>query len=324
MSRFLRLARSAAPASGGSVQPQRQPRAAQRLQSPSPAARVAAQWLSGARKGHQERGIGNVLRLRPHWTRQASQGAARWRIHRRGKLPGRPMVAESHGGLHSAGDNVAAALHDLSEGSKLPVVIQEHESGSHGIMDPWQPTLGSQHGYTVRVSSELLGLFRFVERLKRARVKEVADALYQVAMSCALFAAMRGVVGPLIQVFRSQPPDWSKLFMMLSAVDYIAIAYLAYQARKPMLDIVQLAIEPQVRCSRRCSKRLEKLEEIMIVMAGELVRLFKRMRNIALISAIAQVTQLAVSSLQGVDPDLAAKVALASEIMKAWVLAPWN
>eukprot|EP00850_Spirogloea_muscicola_P019728 SM000197S05471 [mRNA] locus=s197:95362:97066:- [translate_table: standard] len=320
MSCLLHIGRSAAPTSGSSVQPRRQPRAAQRLQSCRPAARAAAQWLSGARKGQRERGIGNVLRLRPRWTRQASQTAARWRLHKRGKVTGSPLVAESHGGLHSAGDDILAARHDLSEGSKLPVVIQEHESASHGIMDPWQSTLGSHHGYTMRVSSELLGLFRFVERLKRARVKEVADALLQVAMSCAFFAAMRGVVGPFIEVFKSQPPDWSKLLMMLSAVDYIAIAYLAFQARKPMLDIVKLAIEPQ----EDALTALEKQEEIMIVMAGELVRLFKRMRNIALISAIAQVTQLAVSSLQGVDPDLAAKVALASEIMKAWVLAPWN
>jgi hypothetical protein len=73
----------------------------------------------------------------------------------------------------------------------------------------------------------LMGVFRYVEKVKRARIKELATTLKQTAAACLFFSFVRGILGPIVEVFQTNPPSWGRLILMLSAFDSFAITYLA-------------------------------------------------------------------------------------------------
>ncbi|CAM6097123.1 unnamed protein product [Calypogeia fissa] len=174
-----------------------------------------------------------------------------------------------------------------------------------------------QSGYTIKVSRELMGVFRYVEKVKRARIKDLADTLKQTAGACMFFSCVRGILGPLVEVFQTNPPSWGRLILMLSAVDSFAITYLALKAAEPLEKLSMLASESE----KDIMGSIEKEEEHMLALAVELVKLFKRLRNITVITAVAQFASLLHTLLQLNNPKF---VAHATKIVSAWFHIPWN
>jgi hypothetical protein len=130
------------------------------------------------------------------------------------------------------------------------------------------------------------------------------------------FTCVRGIVGPLVEVFGTSPPSWSKLLLMLVSFDSFAICYLAMKAAEPMVQLASMATESQPDIMGG----IEREEEMMLTLATELIKLFRRLRNIAISVAVSQFAQIIFTAMKLKDPDF---VANCSKIVGTWLLAPW-
>jgi hypothetical protein len=92
---------------------------------------------------------------------------------------------------------------------------------------------------------------------------------------------------------------------------------LQMQASEPLEQLSMLATES----AQDIMGSIEKEEEHMLALAVELVKLFKRLRNIAVATAFAQFASLVHSFLQLNNPKL---VTNAGKILSAWLGTPWS
>lgn len=177
-----------------------------------------------------------------------------------------------------------------------------------------------QSGYVIKVSKELMSVFQYVEKVKRARLRELSDTLRQVAYACLFFSCVKGIVTPLVEVFKTHPPSWGKLIMGLGAFDTFAITYLALKASKPLERLSTLATECESTTNMMGS--IEKEEEHMLALAVDLVRLFRRLRNLALCTAVTQFAHIlhAILQLQKSYPNFAINLI---KFVKSWLSTPW-
>ncbi|XP_024379061.1 uncharacterized protein [Physcomitrium patens] len=171
-------------------------------------------------------------------------------------------------------------------------------------------------GYVIKVSKELMGLFCYIEKRKRILIKELAHTLKQVAAVAFVLTCVRGVFSPLVEVFRTSPPTWSKLLLMLVSFDSVAICYLAIKSAEPLDQLGALATEnrPDIM------EGIEKEEEMVIKFATEFIRLFKRLRNIAISITVSQLAQLVFTVLRLKDPQF---VHNCLRIVQTWMQTPW-
>jgi hypothetical protein len=172
----------------------------------------------------------------------------------------------------------------------------------------------------MKVSKELMSVFQYVERVKRAQLRELAETLRQVAYACLFFSCVKGVVAPIVEVFKTSPPRWGKLSSILAAFDGFAITYLALKATHPLLRMSSLATECESADDIMGS--IEKEEEHMLQLALDLVRLFRRLRNLALVTAVTQFAHIIHSMLQLKKsyPNLAF---ILIKFVKSWLSTPW-
>ncbi|OAE35075.1 hypothetical protein AXG93_763s1080 [Marchantia polymorpha subsp. ruderalis] len=165
--------------------------------------------------------------------------------------------------------------------------------------------------YTIKVSREMMGVFRYVEQVKRARIKDLAETLRKVAGACFLFSCVRGVVSPLVEVYKTSPPNWKNLLLMIGSFDSFAITYLALKASEPMFQLSVLATETD--CDMMGS--IKKEEEHLLALAVELVKLFRSLRNVTLFTALVQFVQVMHALIQLRDPTFSCNV---SRIFGSW------
>ncbi|KAL2649631.1 hypothetical protein R1flu_017759 [Riccia fluitans] len=168
--------------------------------------------------------------------------------------------------------------------------------------------------YTIRVSKELMGVFRYVEKVKRARTRDLAETLRKVSQACFLLSCVRGVLAPLVRVYKTSPPNWKNLLYMIGTFDAFAVSYLAMRAAEPLYQLSALTTETD--CDM--IKSINKEEEHMLVLAIELVKLFRRMRNVALFIALTQLVQVII---QIQDPAFRLNIA---NILRSWFECPWG
>ena len=140
---------------------------------------------------------------------------------------------------------------------------------------------------------------------------------WQVAAVALALTCVRGILGPLLEVFKTQPPNFSKLVLMLVSFDSFAISYLAVKASEPLEQLANLTTENR----SDIMEGVEKEEEMMLNLATEFIRLFKRMRNIAISITVSQTAQLIYAACKLKDPNF---VTNCSKIVGTWLLAPWS
>lgn len=162
-----------------------------------------------------------------------------------------------------------------------------------------------------------MGVFRYVEQVKRARIKDLAETLRKVAGACFLFSCVRGVVSPLVEVYKTSPPNWKNLLLMIGSFDSFAITYLALKASEPMFQLSVLATETD--CDMMGS--IKKEEEHLLALAVELVKLFRSLRNVTLFTALVQFVQVMHALIQLRDPTFSCNV---SRIFGSWFDCPWG
>ncbi|KAG0571633.1 hypothetical protein KC19_VG029200 [Ceratodon purpureus] len=172
-------------------------------------------------------------------------------------------------------------------------------------------------GYVIKVSKELMGLFCYIEKRKRTMIKELADTLRQIAAVSLAITCVRGIFSPLVEVFRTTPPTWSKLLLMLVSFDSIAICYLAIKSAEPLEKLATITTENR----RDIMESVEKEEEMILKIAVEFIRLFKRLRNIAVSITVSQTAQLIFTVLRMKDPNF---VGNCLRVVQIWMQAPWT
>lgn len=69
--------------------------------------------------------------------------------------------------------------------------------------------------------------------------------LGQVAAMAMVLTCIKGVLSPMVEVFKTTPPTWSKLLLMLVLLDSVAICYLTIKSVEPLEQLVALATENQ-------------------------------------------------------------------------------
>ncbi|KAG0615624.1 hypothetical protein M758_5G056900 [Ceratodon purpureus] len=176
---------------------------------------------------------------------------------------------------------------------------------------------GPLKGYFIRVSRELMGLFCYIEKRKRSMIRELAQTLRQIAAVAVVLTCVRGILAPLVEVFKTTPPTWSKLLLMLVSIDSIAICYFTMKSVEPLEQLANLATENRPNIM----EGVEKEEEMILHFAMEFIRLFKRLRNIAISITVSQMVQLIFTVLKLKDPDIIAKC---SRIVRMCMLSPWT
>ncbi|CAK9224495.1 unnamed protein product [Sphagnum troendelagicum] len=121
---------------------------------------------------------------------------------------------------------------------------------------------------------------------------------YQVASAYLLLTCVRGFVVPLVEMFKTTPPSWSKVVLMLVSLDSYAIYYLAVKASEPLVQLTHLAAKNETELME---------EEIMLLnLTTQLVKLFRRLRNIAISTAVTNCAQIVDSTLHLNDPTFVA------------------
>ncbi|CAM6085576.1 unnamed protein product [Calypogeia fissa] len=216
-----------------------------------------------------------------------------------------------------------------SKGGKDKNVDGEIKTEQKGELEFCPKRSGSQNDsvettnearYVIKVSKEFMTVFQYVEKVKRARLKELSETLRQVAYACLFFSCMKGVVTPLVEVFKTEPPSWGKLIMVLGAFDAFAITYLALKASQPLEKLSSLATECENETNMMRS--IEKEEEYMLALALDLVRLFRRLRNLALATAVTQFAHILHSMLQLKKsyPKFALHII---KVVNTWLSTPW-
>ncbi len=120
----------------------------------------------------------------------------------------------------------------------------------------------------------------------------------QVASAYLLLTCVRGFLVPLVEIFKTTPPSWSKVVLMLVSLDSYAIYYLAVKASEPLVQLTDLAAKNEAELME---------EEIMLLnLTTQLVKLFRRLRNIAISTAVTNCAQIVDSTLQLNDPSFVA------------------
>ncbi|KAG6545660.1 hypothetical protein Mapa_012845 [Marchantia paleacea] len=177
-----------------------------------------------------------------------------------------------------------------------------------------------QSGYEIKVSKEMMGVFQYVEKVKRARLRELSGTLRQVAGACLVFSFVKGFVTPLVEVFKTDPPSWGKLIMFIGAFDAFAVSYMAIKAREPLDKLSALATECADENDMMGS--IEKEEELMLSLAMELVGLFGRLRYLTLCTAVAQLAHIihALLQVRGIQSNLPIYF---SNFVSSWFGTPW-
>eukprot|EP00271_Cylindrocystis_brebissonii_P006915 TRINITY_DN19848_c2_g1_i1.p1 TRINITY_DN19848_c2_g1~~TRINITY_DN19848_c2_g1_i1.p1 ORF type:complete len:316 (+),score=71.29 TRINITY_DN19848_c2_g1_i1:239-1186(+) len=169
---------------------------------------------------------------------------------------------------------------------------------------------------TLHLGGELLGVFKYVEKLKRAKVQELADRLGQLALACAVLTLVRGVAVPLAEVYKTTPPKWVKLLLAVTAIDSAAVALLALRARRPLQQMAGVLLESE----SDAMTALERQEEVMVGVATGLSGLVAKLRNVAILLAFSQLTQLLYTVWHLFDQET---VSAALGVLKALLVGPW-
>lgn len=139
----------------------------------------------------------------------------------------------------------------------------------------------------------------------------------QVAVVALVLTCVRGVFAPLVEVFKTSPPSWSKLLLMLVSLDSVAISYLTIKSAEPLEQLAALATENR----QNIMEGVEKEEEMILKIAIEFIRLFKRLRNIAITLTVSQTAQLFLTVLKLKDPDFVGNVV---KVVQTWMQSPWT
>ncbi|BBN18803.1 hypothetical protein Mp_8g05630 [Marchantia polymorpha subsp. ruderalis] len=166
----------------------------------------------------------------------------------------------------------------------------------------------------------MMGVFQYVEKVKRARLRELSGTLRQVAAACMVFSFVKGFVTPLVEVFKTDPPSWGKLILFIGAFDAFAVSYMAIKAREPLDKLSALATE--FADETEMMGNIEKEEELMLSLAMELVGLFGRLRYLALCTAVAQLAHIihALLQVRGIQSNLPLYF---SNFVSSWFGTPW-
>ncbi|KAL3684183.1 hypothetical protein R1sor_002205 [Riccia sorocarpa] len=195
-----------------------------------------------------------------------------------------------------------------------------YRRSSPPIKGPCEEAPIEQPEYEIKVSKEMMGVFQYVEKVKRARLRELSVTLRQVAGACLVFSFIKGFVTPIVEVFRTDPPNWGKLILFLGAFDAFAISYLAIKAREPLDKLAALATEFSDEDQMMGS--IEKEEELMLALALEFLGLFGRLRYLTLVTAVGQLAHIMVALLQmrGIQTKLPEYFA---NFVASWLGTPW-
>jgi hypothetical protein len=140
--------------------------------------------------------------------------------------------------------------------------------------------------------------------------------MVQIAAVSVAITCVRGIFAPLVEVFKTSPPTWSKLLLMLVSFDSIAICYLAIKSAEPLEQLATITTENR----QDIMESVEKEEEMILKIAIEFIRLFKRLRNIAITITVSQTAQLIFTVLRMKDPDF---VGNCLRVVQTWMQAPW-
>jgi hypothetical protein len=141
--------------------------------------------------------------------------------------------------------------------------------------------------------------------------------LGQVATVAMVLTCVKGVLSPMVEVFKTTPPTWSKLLLMLVSLDSVTICYLTIKSVEPLEQLAALATENQPDIM----EGVEKEEEMILHIAMEFIQLFKQLHNIAISITVSQMAQLMFTVLKLKDPDFLANC---SRIVQMWMLSPWT
>lgn len=139
----------------------------------------------------------------------------------------------------------------------------------------------------------------------------------QIAAVSVVITCVRGIFAPLVEVFKTSPPSWSKLLLMLVSFDSIAVCYLTIKSAEPLEQLAAITTENR----RDIMESIEKEEEMILKIAIEFIRLFKRLRNIAISITVSQTAQLIFTVLKLKDPNF---VVNCLRVVQTWLQAPWT